>query len=116
MMPLEVMFHVSAAAFFACSLLFIWLRIEVFRLSNVDAIEAVVAQLGRAKDEIVAKIATLQVAAAAGQDLTAPLADLAAAAQALDDVVVPAPADVVVPTPVVPAPADVPVEPTPPVQ
>lgn len=86
--PLEIIFHASMAAFFACSFLFIWLRIEVFRLSNTDAIEAVVAQLGRAKDEIVAKIATLQVAAAAGEDLTAPLADLVAAAQALDDVVV----------------------------
>jgi hypothetical protein len=101
--PLEIMFHVSTAAFVACSFLFIWLRIEVFRLSNTDAIEAVVAQLGRAKDEIVAKIATLQVAAAAGEDLTAPLADLAAAAQALDDVVVQ-------PT------VEVPVEPTLPVE
>ena len=110
MTPLEIMFHVSMAAFVACSLLFIWLRIEVSRLSNSDAIEAVVAQLGKAKDEIVAKIATLQVAAAAGQDLTAPLADLAAAAQALDDVVVdPAPA---APTDV---PADAPVDPAAPV-
>ena len=71
-------------------------------MSNVDAIEAVVAQLGRAKDEIVARIGSLQAAAAAGEDLTAPLADLAAAAQALDDVVVE-------PTPA--APTDVPVVP-----
>ena len=102
--PLEIMFHVATAAFFACSFLFIWLRIEVSRLSNADAIEAVVAQLGKAKDEIVAKIASLEAAAAAGQDLTAPLADLSAAAQALDNVVVnPAPA---APVDVPPAPVD----------
>lgn len=74
-------------AFFVCFLCFIWLRIEVARLSNVDAIAAVVAQLGKAKDEILAKLAGLEAAAAAGEDLSASLAELAAAAQALDDVV-----------------------------
>lgn len=57
------------------------------RLANADAIAAVVEQLGKAKDEILAKIAELEAAAAAGEDLSGPLAELAAAAQALDDVV-----------------------------
>ena len=74
-------------AFFVSFLCFIWLRVEVGRLSNVNAIAAVVEQLGKAKDEILAKVAGLEVAAAAGEDLSASLAELAAAAQALDDVV-----------------------------
>lgn len=74
-------------AFIAASTLFLILRIEVGRLSNLDAIAAVVVQLGKAKDEILAKVAGLEAAAAAGEDLSASLADLAAAAQALDDVV-----------------------------
>src|ERR1700720_1376098 len=37
--------------------------------ANTAAIEAVVAQLGKAKDEIVTKIAAVQTAADAGQDL-----------------------------------------------
>lgn len=73
--------------------LFIWLRVEVLRLSNADAIAAVVAQLGKAKDEILDRVAVLEAAAAAGEDLSAPLAELAAAAQALDDVVPDAPAE-----------------------
>lgn len=83
MVPLIV---VCAVLYFVL-FVFIWLRIEVNRLSSADAIAGVVAQLGRAKDEILAKIAGLEVAAAAGEDLTASLAELAAAAQALDDVV-----------------------------
>jgi len=64
-----------------------WLRIEVVRLSSAEAIAGVVVQLGKAKDEILARIAGLEAAAAAGEDLSGPLAELAAAAQALDDVV-----------------------------
>lgn len=67
-----------------------------------DAVDAVTAQLGHAKDEIVSEIAKLEAAVVAGDpvDLTA----LKAAAQALDDVVV----DVEVPVEV---PVDEPVDP-----
>lgn len=86
MVQVEVFAWLVFATFFV-SLLFLWLRIEVFRMSNADAIAAVVGQLGKAKDEILGKIAGLEAAAAQGEDLSGPLADLAAAAQALDDVV-----------------------------
>jgi hypothetical protein len=66
---------------------FIWLRVEVCRLSSAEAIANVVVVLGRAKEEILGKIAALEAAAAAGEDLSGPLAVLAAAAQSLDDVV-----------------------------
>lgn len=66
---------------------FIWLRIEVFRLSNSELINDVVAQLGKAKEEIVGKIGSLEAAVAAGEDLSGPLAELVAATQVLDDVV-----------------------------
>ena len=79
--------------FFAVVLVLIGLRIEVARLSNADSIAGFVAQLGKAKDEIVGKIASLEAAAAAGEDLSAQLADLAVAAQALDDVVPDAPVE-----------------------
>jgi DNA-directed RNA polymerase subunit F len=74
---------------------------EVIRMSAQDSINAVVTQLGKAKGEIVAKIADLQAQIDAGVpaeqlDLTA----LTEAAQALDDVVADAPAE----------PADVPVD------
>jgi len=74
---------------------------EVIRMSAQDSINAVVAQLGKAKGEIVAKIADLQAQIDSGVpaeqlDLTA----LTAAAQGLDDVVADAPAE----------PADVPVD------
>ena len=50
-----------------------------------DAVDAVVSQLGKAKDEVLGKIADLEAQVAAGEtpDFTA----LKAAAQALDDVV-----------------------------
>lgn len=86
-LPLVIVFLLAVLGSVAAFAWFIWLRVEVLRLSNSEAIAAVVAQLGKAKDEILAKIAELEVAAAAGEDLSAPLADLAAAAQALDDVV-----------------------------
>jgi hypothetical protein len=73
--------------FYVLLFLFIWLRVEVCRLSSAEAIAGVVVQLGKAKDEILARIAGLEAAAAAGEDLSGPLAELAAAAQALDDVV-----------------------------
>lgn len=72
---------------------FIWLRIEVLRVANAELIADVVAQLGKAKAEIVAKIGGLEAAVASGEDLSGPLAELVAAAQGLDDVV----PDVVVP-------------------
>lgn len=66
---------------------FIWLRIEVLRVANAELIADVVAQLGKAKAEIVAKIGGLEAAVASGEDLSGPLAELVAAAQGLDDVV-----------------------------
>lgn len=62
-------------------------------MANAELIADVVAQLGKAKSEIVAKIGGLEAAVASGEDLSGPLAELVAAAQGLDDVV----PDVVVP-------------------
>lgn len=76
--------------YFVC-LVFIWLRIEVFRLSNVESLAAAVEQLQKAKAEIVSKLVALEDAVAAGEDLTGPLSELAAVAQSLDDVVPDAP-------------------------
>ncbi len=74
-----------------------WFQIELWRMerhlegiilsANSDAIEAVVAQLGKARDEIVAKIDALEAAVGNGEDLSGPLAELRAVAQGLDDVV-----------------------------
>jgi hypothetical protein len=60
-------------------------RLEHHMSETQDAVDAVSAQLGKAKDEIVAKIDDLQAQVDAGEtpDLTA----LRAAAQSLDDVV-----------------------------
>lgn len=88
-------------SFFAVFMLLLLKRIEVTRLSSAEAIAGVVVQLGKAKDEILAKLAALEAAAAAGEDLSGPLAVLAAAAQSLDDVV---------PDAVVEAPVEAPVE------
>lgn len=73
---------------------------EQMHMSQQDAVDAVVAELGKAKTEIVGKIADLQAQIDAGVpaeqlDLSA----LTAAAQALDDVVPDAPAPVVDPVP-----------------
>lgn len=56
-----------------------------------DAVDAITAQLGKAKAEILAKIGDLQTQINTGQppDLTA----LTAAAQALDDIVVDVPTE-----------------------
>lgn len=89
---------------------FIWLRIEVLRVANAELIADVVAQLGKAKAEIVAKIGGLEAAVASGEDLSGPLAELVAAAQGLDDVV---PDDVVPDEPLIEfpeQPEDAPVE------
>ena len=87
MSGIEIVFLLSLLGAVAGFSGFLFLRTEVVRVSNSEAIAAVVEQLGKAKDEILGKIAELETAAAAGEDLSAPLADLAAAAQALDDVV-----------------------------
>lgn len=52
-----------------------------------DDVQAVVAQLGKAKDEILAKLDELQTAIDDGTVTSADLDPLRAAAQALDDVV-----------------------------
>jgi hypothetical protein len=65
-------------------------------MSTQDNINAVVTQLGKAKDEIVAKIADVQAQLDAA-NVPAEVVDLSAlnaAAQALDDVVPDEPADV----------------------
>lgn len=67
-----------------------------------DAVDAVVTQLGKAKDEIISKIADLEAQVAAGE--TPDLSALKAAAQALDDVV----PDAVEEAPVEEAPAEEP--------
>lgn len=58
-------------------------------LSNSDLIEAVVAELKAATANISAKIAALQTAIANGEDLSAPLADLQGAADAVNAIVPP---------------------------
>ena len=50
-----------------------------------DAVDQITVQLGKAKDEILAKVADLEAQVAAGE--TPDLEPLKAAAQALDDVV-----------------------------
>lgn len=87
MISVSVVYLTVLPLFFAAVLLFISLRIEVVKLANAEAIAAVVEQLGKAKGEILGRISELEAAAAAGEDLSGPLADLAAAAQGLDDVV-----------------------------
>lgn len=86
-------------------------KLEGRMSENSDAIEAaaaanraVEAQLVKAKAEIDAKIEALQAAVDAGEDLSAPLADLTAstaglvpAAQAVDDIVPDAPVEQPVP-------------------
>jgi hypothetical protein len=64
-----------------------------------DAVDAVVVELGKAKDEIVSKIADLEAQIAAGE--VPNLDALKAAAQALDDVVPDAPVEPPVEPPVV---------------
>jgi hypothetical protein len=79
---------------------------RVARMSQQDAVNAVVAELGKAKGEIVAKISDLQAQIDAGTPAAElDLSGLVAAAQALDDIV-PDPA------PVDPAPVDPPVDPS----
>jgi len=68
---------------------FLTLTIGRLIVSTQDSIDAIVVQLGKAKDEVVAKIADVQAqldAAAVPADVV-DLSALSAAAQALDDVV-----------------------------
>lgn len=65
---------------------------EVIRLSAQETVDAIVAQLAQAKGEIVSRINDLQADLdAAGVADSVDLSALAAAAQALDDVVADAP-------------------------
>ena len=68
---------------------------EVFMSEVQSAVDAVVAQLGKAKDEIVSKIADVeaQLEAASVPAEVVDLSALKAAAQALDDVVADAPVE-----------------------
>ena len=52
-----------------------------------DDLDAVLAQLGKAKTEILAKLADLEAKVAAGQDVAQEISDLKAMAQGMDDVV-----------------------------
>lgn len=74
-------------------------------MSAQDTVDALVAQLGKAKQEIVTKIAELE-AANPGVDLS----ELTAIAQGLDDIVEDAPVE---PEPETPAEPEVPGEDTP---
>lgn len=67
------------------TVIYLFNRLEYRMSETQDAVDAVAAQLGKAKAEIVSKIDDLEAQVAAGEtpDLTA----LKAAAQALDDVV-----------------------------
>jgi hypothetical protein len=66
MVSLVALFVTLLVILFVLLFVFIWLRIEVTRLSSAEAIAGVVVQLGKAKDEILARIAGLEAAAAAG--------------------------------------------------
>jgi len=68
---------------------YLTLTIGRLQMSTQDSIDAVVAQLGKAKDEVVAKIADVQAAldAANVPAEVVNLDALNAAAQALDDIV-----------------------------
>jgi hypothetical protein len=72
---------------------YLTLTIERLAMSTQESIDAVVAQLGKAKDEVVAKIADVQAQldAAAVPAEVVNLDALNAAAQALDDIVPDAP-------------------------
>lgn len=65
-------------------------KLENYVMSHADDIEAVVAELNSAKEAIVAKVNELEAKVAAGEDLTQPLADLKASADALAAIVPPA--------------------------
>lgn len=87
---------VAYSLVFAVSVVYVIDKIKGEIVSEVqDAVDAVVAQLVKAKAEVVGQIASLEEAVAAGGPVD--LSGLKAAAQALDDVV----ADVVVEEPVV---------------
>ena len=58
-MQVELLYAVFVPLFFVFLMVFGLIRVEVCRLSNVEAIQAVVEQLGRAKGEIVARIGAL---------------------------------------------------------
>lgn len=100
---------VAYSLVFAVSVVFVIDKIKGEIVSEVqDAVDAVVAQLAKAKAEVVGKIADVeaQLAAASVPAEVVDLSGLKAAAQALDDVVADAPVE----APVEEAPVDVPVE------
>jgi len=82
-------FILFAVGFLCWAVAYLAFTIGRLAMSTQDSVDAIVVQLGKAKDEVVAKIADVQAQLdAAGVpaeqvDLTA----LTAAAQALDDVV-----------------------------
>ena len=68
------------------SLFWCWISFkEIIMAGLQDAVDAIVVQLGKVKDEIVAEIQALEDAAAAGESLD--LSGLTEAAQRLDDIV-----------------------------
>jgi len=73
---------------------YLTLTIGRLAMSTQESIDAIVVQLGKAKDEVVAKIADVQAQldAAAVPAEVVDLSALSAAAQALDDVVPDSPA------------------------
>jgi hypothetical protein len=97
MNPLALWVVFASCVTAVCALVFIVTNINIYQLKECvmgavqDAVDQVVAQLGKAKDEIVAEVAALEAQVAAGEtpDLTA----LKAAAQALDDLNVDVPVE-----------------------
>ena len=73
---------------------YLTVTIERLAMSTQESVDAIVVQLGKAKDEVVAKIRDVQAQldAAAVPAEVVDLSALSAAAQALDDVVPDAPA------------------------
>ena len=92
-----MIFHAAAlivSGFTLWAIAYLTVTIERLAMSTQESVDAIVVQLGKAKDEVVAKIADVQAQldAAAVPAEVVDLSALSAAAQALDDVVPDAPA------------------------
>lgn len=83
---MEVMYIILVPLLVVVLMVWVHLSIKEIVMSSAQiVVDQVVAQLGKAKDEIVAEIQRLEDAAAAGETLD--LSALSEAAQRLDDVV-----------------------------
>jgi len=84
----------TVSGFTLWAIAYLTVTIERLAMSTQESIDAIVVQLGKAKDEVVARIADVQAQldAAAVPAEVVDLSALSAAAQAIDDVVPDAPA------------------------